>query len=160
MQPLEKVPSREATSSVRLLITLRIFLEFLKIFCFNFSNWRPFWIQDGRHQIQNGRHLVRNIIFCKYTNFQMKICIFEFFMNYFVFFSNSKWPPFKMADIFQNFFGGKLSVSYLLFLSKVSVSFMHVWILYELICIFFTFKMAAIQDGRHFSEFFWGQSYR
>ncbi len=29
---------------------------------------------------------------------------------------------------------------------------MHIWILYELFCIFFTFKMAAIQDGGHVEE--------
>ena len=49
------------------------------------------------------RHVVRHVKICLEINFHWNRTRFVFFMIYFVFFSNSKWPPFQDGRQNQNF---------------------------------------------------------
>ena len=49
------------------------------------------------------RHVVRHVKICLEINFHWNRTRFVFFMIYFVFFSNSKWPPFQDGRQYQNF---------------------------------------------------------
>ena len=110
-----KIPSRwgiyivenKLNRVLHCLLRSKNFKDFFQIFLFFYFGGH-FGFKMAAVSIQDDRHCKRNIIYDKHTKFWVKIFTFGFYMNYFVLFWHSKWPPLKMADIFRKLFLGKV----------------------------------------------------